>query len=153
MDKPPRSLNLEDFDEEYLGKNLYKLTLKTPFYVAGTGAAVTKTYKFPFAHRLTKVEVKHCDASDVDSSAALTWSLSKQIAKSLFEKIISEDASTITDFIDVLGEGYEFSSMLYKFITNTTLNHRIYLIMTIQLTKPLPTAEELEELEKHGRKS
>lgn len=128
-----KSLDLEDFDEKYLGKKLYELTLKTPFYVAQTGAAVTNYYKFPFPHRLVRVEVKHCDATDADNTDAFTWSLSKQAAKSLFELLVSYSASAVTDFIETFGETYEFPSMLYQFITNTTNLHHVYLKMTIQL--------------------
>jgi len=128
-----RSLNLDDFDDRYLGKRLFELTLKSPFYVAQTGSAVTKIYKIPYNHRLVKVEVKHTDGNDADSTDAFTWSFSRQIVKNLFEKLIDYSSSTDTDFIEWFGEGFEFPNMTYKFITNTTNGHRVYLKITIQL--------------------
>ena len=148
MDKPIRSLDLKDFDERYLGKRLYELTLKSPFYVAQTGAAVTKTYKFPFAHRLVKVEVKHCDAADADNTDAFTWSWSRQTIGTLTLPLASYSASAASNFSEVFGESYEYPSMLYKFITNTTNLHHVYLKVTIQLLEPLPTAAELQEIDK-----
>lgn len=149
MDEPnvPRSLNLADFDEMYQGKRIYKLTLKSP--VTQTGAAVTNTYKIPFPHRLVRVDVKHCDSSDADCTDAFTWSLSHQQVKALFAKIIDESNSTVTDFMDTLGESYEFTGMLYKFITNTTATDLVYLTLTIQLTRSF---EEMER-DKHGRQA
>lgn len=144
MDKPLRTLNLTDFDEKHLGKRLYELTLKTPYYVAQTGAAVTNNYKIPFPHRLVKIEVKHCNASDVDNTDAFTWSWSKQKVKALFEALVSYAASPSTDFTEVFGESYEYPNMVYRFITNTTVNHRIYLTLTIQLTKSWKELEEDE---------
>lgn len=127
--------SLEDFDVVYLGKRIFELTLKTPFYVAQTGAAVTKIYKIPYSHRLVKAEVKHCDSSDADGTDAFTWSLARQIAKSLFSKLIDYSGSTKTDFSHKFGEGYEFPNMTYKFITNTTNTDRVYLKLTIQLLR------------------
>ena len=129
----PKTLNLEDFDEIHLGKRVYELTLKTPYYVAQTGSAVTNTYKIPYHHRLVKVEVKHCDTNDADGTDAFTWSLSRQIVKSLFMKLIDYSGSTVTDFLHAFGEKYEFPNMTYKFITNTTATDRVYLKVTIQL--------------------
>lgn len=131
MDRP--KIVLKDFDVEYLGKKLYKLTLKDPFYVLQTGSAVTKNYKLPFAHRLVRVEVKHTDSSDADNTAAFTWSFAVQKVKGIFEKIIDYASATKTDFIWKFGEGWEFPNGVYKFITNTTNTHRAYLTMVIQL--------------------
>lgn len=150
MDKPIRSLDLKDFKEVYLGKRLYELTLNVNNlpYVPQTGAAVTKTYKFPFAHRLVKVEVKHCDASDADNTDAFTWSWSRQTIGTLTLPLASYSASVASNFSEVFGESYEYPSMLYEFITNTTNLHHVYLKVTIQLLEPLPTAEELQEIDK-----
>ena len=141
-DKPIRSLDLKDFDERYLGKRLYELTLKSPFYVAQTGGAVTNTYKIPFNHRLIKVEVKHCDASDADNTDAFTWSWSRQAVGALYSLLFSVSASTVTDFSEKFGEGYEYPNMLYRFITNTTNLHHVYLKLTIQLLEKLPIPKE-----------
>ena len=147
MDNVPESLNLKDFDEEYQGKREYKLTLKSP--VTQTGAAVTKYYTIPIPHRLVRVDVKHCDSSDADCTDAFTWSLSHQLRsdKPLFSKIIDETLSAVIDFMDTLGESYEFSNMVYKFVTNTTATDLVYLVLTIQLTRSFAEMER----DKHGK--
>lgn len=125
-------LNLRDFIYKFLGKKLYELTLRGD-YVPQTGADVIKMLEVPFCHRLVRVEVKHTDGSDVDSTAAFTWSLSRRTTKNLYSKIVGYSASVVTDFVEAFGETYEYPNMEYKLVTNTTNGHRIYLKMTIQL--------------------
>lgn len=131
VDKPP--IISDQFSQKYIGGKKYELTLKPPQYILQTGSAVTTNIYIQMPHRLIKVEVKHTDSSNADSTASLTWSLTRAIANNLLEKLINYVSSTVTDFIEKFGEGYEFPDMQYQLITNTTNTHRIYPKITIQL--------------------
>lgn len=122
-----------EFDQKYLGGRKYELTLKPPYYILQTGSEVITNIYIQMPHRLIKVEVKHANSSDADSTASLTWSLTRAIAKNLFEKLVSYTATATYDFLELFGEGYEFPDMQYQLKTNTTNTDRFYLKITVQL--------------------
>jgi len=130
---------IDNVDVTYLGKNLYEIVLKQTGnrYINQTGSNVALTFKFPFAHRLVRVELKHTDSSDADSTDALTWSLKRAFPDGLWLSIIAFTGSTVTDFFetDDLGEQAEFPNMEYQLNTNTTNTDRCRVIMTIQLLR------------------
>jgi hypothetical protein len=126
----PEGIDAKDFDVQHIGKRIYELTLKTP--ITASGGAVNHDYVITEKHRLVRVEVKHTTSANVDSADAFTWALSKQI-KGLFQKLVSYTASVASDFIELFGEGYEFSSTTYRLTENTTNTDRIYLKLVVQL--------------------
>lgn len=123
----------DEFDQKYLGGKKYELTLKPPFYVVQTGSAVITNFRIQMPHRLIRVEAKHTNSSNADSSNALTWSLTRAIANNLFQKLINYANVATIDFLEEFGEGYEFPDMEYQLITNTTSTDRFYLKITLQL--------------------
>lgn len=133
---PSSSFPLEDFDLHHISGNLYELTLKDPFYVEQAAGAVTKQYKIPYKFRLLHVIVKHCDANDADNTAAFTWSLSTTLnPTALFFKLIDYVASVVTDFDEdeFADKNYVFDNVIFKFITNTTNLHHVYLKLIVQI--------------------
>lgn len=123
----------DQFDQKYLGGKKYELTLKPPYYVLQTGSAVTTNLQIQTPHRLIRVEAHHTNSSDVNSTDALTWSLTRAIVKGLLEKLIDYTGSAVSDFLEKFGEGYEFPDMQYQLITNTTNTDRFYIKIIIQL--------------------
>ena len=126
------TLRIPKFSDVYLGKNLYELTPQLG-YVEAKGASTTEVYFIPMPHRVTKIELKHADNVDADSTVALDWNWKREIANGLFLTIVLYAASTVTDFIEEFGETYEYPALNYKFIHNTTNTHRLYLKITIQV--------------------
>jgi hypothetical protein len=128
------TLALSNLNDEYLGKNIYELTLKVggQKYIGATGSDVITVFNIPFPHKLLKVEVKHTNSSNVDSTDALTWELVREMVSGLNVSMVSYTASVSSDFIETFGEEFVYPAKSYQFKQNTTNTDRVYVIFTIQ---------------------
>ena len=125
------------WEQRPIGKRQFEITLPTK-YKAMTGAAVTETLKIREWHRLIKIEIKHTDANKANSTDALTWFVERDfLGCTNGIKMISYTNSTVIDFSELFGEGYEYPQAEYRFSFNTTNLHRIYLKVFVQKTREL----------------
>lgn len=128
------TLALTNLNDEYLGKNIYELTLKIngQKYIVATGSEVTTTFNIPFPHKLLKVEVKHTDKDNVNSTDALSWELIREMVSGVNISMVHYVSSTDSDFIETFGEEFVYPAKSYQFKQNTTNTDRVYVIFTIQ---------------------
>lgn len=127
------TLKLGQFYDTYLGKNLYELSLRLPaMYIEQTGSNVVIDLSVPFPHRLQRIEIKHTDASNVDSVVPTALTVAHSKNSLLFFTIVKHSTLIATDLTEEFGEDYSYAESIYRFTTNTTNTHRIYVKFYVQ---------------------
>lgn len=122
-----------DFECRYMGGDIYRLTIRgTQKYIEQTGAQVNTRLEFPFGHQLLKIELKHTDNADDDSTDALTYAILYRGVANLMNALRSGSGVTASDVLEVFGDEYIHSETVYLFETNTTNTDRIYITMYIR---------------------
>lgn len=131
----PYPQSLEGFDVTPLGKNVYELRLRTSngLFIEQTGSNVATTADLKIPHRLCRIDLKHTNSSNADSTDALTWNAKRITPYGLVINLAAYSGSNGTDFVEEFGEGYEFNSTQYQINTNTTNTDRVIVIFTVQL--------------------
>jgi len=121
----------------YLGKRIWYLDPYPTRYMTMTASVVTLDAFVPIPHRLVRVEVKHVDASNADNSTSTAYIFSRIDPDSGTNTIMDANPALITsEHLAPFGEGWEYSSGVYRFSANTTATHRIYPSFYIQELLP-----------------
>lgn len=114
-----------DFDALYLGSSIYQLSLRGTKYV--TGATITEYLRIPIPHRLLKVEIKHTDNANADSSDSWTYQLRRSGIENLYNTLRSGTAVTVSDILETFDDSFVSGWAMYRFYcTQTTATDRIY---------------------------
>jgi hypothetical protein len=114
---------------QYLGDHFFKIDMPS---IACTGADVITRFNIPYSFQLERIEMKHTDASDVDNTDALTYSLDKKMWNNLLFNYITETTSPSSDIIKEL-EDYFFEKGELVLTTNTTNNHKLFQTIFIKM--------------------
>lgn len=120
-----------DFKVSPLGGNLYALE-PTTGYILQTGAAVTVYLELPVKHRLVRVDIKHTDSADADSTDALAYSISKRHTGNIYIVLAADAACVVSDVIESFGEDFPMGNTNYLIVTTTTNTDRLYLVFVIE---------------------
>ena len=80
-----------------LGHGRYKLNLPV---VLCTGSSVISRLNIPFMHVFEKVEIKHVNSVDIDSSASLDYLIQHKHHQSYWMTLLSIESSVSSDIID-----------------------------------------------------
>ena len=101
-----------------------------------TGEAVTTHLIVPYPHRICKVEAQHTTAAGVVDTTALTqadFSRKKWSTPTTWFVLWGYEAIVGSDFEQNDLAGREFPAGEYRFITNTTEDHLMFYLVTIQI--------------------
>lgn len=121
-----------DFEAINIGQLIHKLTLRGTKYI--TGATQTIRLDLPVAHRLMRLELKHTDNTDADSTDAFEYRWRRKGINDLYTTLRGDPAASANSVIEHFGVGYESEGREYILYLNpTTATDRIYPTLYIQL--------------------
>jgi len=118
--------SIGSFDADFLGSGVYALSPRgaTKFY---TGATLTKFLELPYSHRILKVELKHTDNADADSTDSWSYQIRRQGIWDLFNTLRSGTAVTVSDVLETFDDSFVSGATIYRiYCTQTTAADRIY---------------------------
>lgn len=113
-----------------LGGGTFKIDLPV---ITCTGSDVQTLFNIPFMHIFEKMELKHVDSSDADSTDALTYSVSHQQYPNLWLIFLAVVNSIKADIVDEF-VNYRHEQGQYLFITNSTNTDKLYIALYIKVT-------------------
>ena len=113
-----------------LGEDKYQLSLAT---ITGTGANVVSRFNIPYMHELIQMDIKHTDNTNVYSTDALAYSLSKRHHPNLWMLLLNIDVTTASDIIDEYTE-YYMETGEYMVQSNTTNTDLLHVNIIIKMT-------------------
>jgi len=123
--------SIGDFDAIYLGSGTYFLSLKGTKYL--TGASVTEYLALPIPHRLLKIELKHTDNADADSTDSWTYQIRRTGIQNLYNTLRSGSSVTVSDIFETFDDSFVSGPTVYRlYCTQTTATDRIYPSFYIQ---------------------
>lgn len=120
---------LQDARIQYLGDHFFKIDMPV---VGCTGADVITRLNIPYAFQFNRVEIKHTDSSNADSSNALTYGLDKKTWNNLLMTYLAVTTSTASDIIQEFEE-YFFEKGEFVLTTNSTNTELLYLSIYIRM--------------------
>ena len=114
----------------HLGAGRYKIDLPS---IPCTGAAVTTIINIPFMHQLQKMEIKHVDASNADSTDALDYAVSHRHHPNLWMLLLNVIDSVASDIIDEYID-YFMGRGEYQLVTDSIATDVLYISVYIRIT-------------------
>ena len=111
-----------------LGSGVFKIDLPT---IICTGSGINTLITIPFMHVLKKMELKHIDASDVDSVNPLEYVLKRRTSQNLWLVLYQEPIVLKSDVIDEY-IGYTHELGQYLLITNSTNTEKLHVSFYIK---------------------
>ena len=113
-----------------LGNGIYQLNLTT---ITCTGSDVDTRFNIPHMHQLLRIETKHTDSSDVDSTDSLAYSISKRHYPNLWMLLLNIPKTTASGIIDEY-IGYYMDLGEYLIVSNSTNTDRLHISITVKIT-------------------
>jgi len=122
------------WDVEAIGNGDYLLTLKAKF-IYMTGTNIITNFTILQGHILKKLELKHTDSAKAENTTATLITFQRILEKldALPHDLFEETACVKSDKRVVFNSGYEYPSQTYRLTLNTTITHRIYPELYIEL--------------------
>lgn len=120
---------LRDARIQYLGDHYFKIDMPV---ITCTGADVITRVNIPYAFKFNRIELKHADNGNVDSSDPLTYGLDKKTWNNLVMTYLAVTTSTASDIIQEFEE-YYFEKGEFVLTTNSTNNDLLYLTIYIKI--------------------
>lgn len=114
---------------QYLGDHFFKIDLPK---ITCIGSDVITRLNIPYAFQFNRVEIKHTDSSDADSSNSLTYGLDKKTWNNLLMTYLAITTSTASDIIQEFEE-YYFEKGEFVLTTNSTNTELLYLTIYIKM--------------------
>jgi hypothetical protein len=116
---------------EHLGKGFYKIDL--PIIIC-SGSDITQYFIIPFNHQLHRLELKHTDSSNADSTDALTYYLKygSTLSPELLFTIVKNIATLESDSAHLF-KSYWRSLSRYQLITNSTNTDKLYISLLVEI--------------------
>ena len=117
---------------KHLEKGFFQIDLPT---ITCTGSNVTQFFTIPIKHKIHQFIVKHTNATDVDSTNPLTYTLKygfNQLKPNLLLTLKSISASAVTDAIHLF-EAFWRNESRYQLVTNSTNTERLYVSFIVEI--------------------
>lgn len=113
-----------------LGEGRYKLDLPV---ITCTAGDVTVFFQIPFMHVFEKMEIKHVNSANVNSTTPLTYYIEHKQNPNLWMRFLAVDSSVGSDIVDEYAN-FRHERGQYKLITNTTNTDKLYIAIYIKVT-------------------
>jgi len=113
-----------------LGEGRFKLDLPVIICTAGD---VTAYFQIPFMHVFEKMEIKHVNSADVNSTTVLSYYIEHKQNPNLWMRFLAVDNSIGSDIIDEYAN-FRHERGQYRLITNSTNTDKLYVAIYIKVT-------------------
>lgn len=113
----------------HLGSGRYKIDLPT---ITCTGADVTTIFNIPFMHQINKMEMKHTDSANADSSNLLDYAVSHRHHPNLWLLLLDIVGSPASDIIDEYID-YYMGRGEYRIVTNSNITELLHVSVYIKI--------------------
>lgn len=113
-----------------LGESVYQINLPV---ITCIGSDVETRFNIPYMHRMIRMEIKHTNNSDVDSSESLRYSVSKRQHYNLWMLVLDIADSVASDIIDKYDE-YYMGRGEYLIVSNSTNTDKLLINVLIKIT-------------------
>lgn len=113
-----------------LGNGIYQLNLST---ITCTGSDVDTRFNIPHMHQLLRIETKHTNSGNVDSTDDLSYSISKRHHPNLWMLLLNIPKTTASGIIDEY-IGYYMDLGEYLIVSNSTNTDRLHISITTKIT-------------------
>jgi hypothetical protein len=113
----------------YLGDHYFKIDMPK---ITCTGSDVITRFNIPYAFQFNRIEFKHTDSSNADSSNILTYGLDKKTWNNLVMTYLAVITSSASDIIQEF-EDYFFEKGEFVLTTNSINTELLYLTIYIKI--------------------